>query len=117
MELRRRAPRFATGGWPGQCRVEDDPESSWTECSVLDISLLGVGVEVLSEAPGDIVGQQLVVQVVPPLGHAISLQLLGIVRNQHPLSDGRTRVGLEFADLSDTERSILSVFEQLKICW
>ena len=117
MEFRRRAPRIKTQGWQGRCRLEGQPVSAWAECNVVDLSLLGIGVEIAGGELGDLVGHELVVEVQTPVGHSVRLEVVGLVRNQALLTSGRTRVGIEFDDLSDTEKEILKVVEQLKMFW
>ncbi len=52
-----------------------------------------------------------------PTGASVIVQLTGQVKNTGPGNHGGTRVGLEFVDLSETERSILSVMELMKVVW
>jgi PilZ domain len=121
LERRRRAPRVSTSGWSGRYVVEDDPESSWNECNVLDISVLGVGLEAFPTDPGDVsealIGRRIVVHVQAPTGASVTVRLIGRAKNVTPGRDGGTRVGLEFVDLSETERSILRVMELMKVVW
>ena len=94
--------------------MEDNPESGWSECQVIDISVLGVGVKLLGEVSNDLIGHRLVVQVQAPVGESVSIRLIGRVRNlSHP--EGGTRVGLEFVGLSETEQAILKVMELMKL--
>ena len=116
MELRRRAPRIKID-WLGRCRLDDEPDSAVWDCQVIDISLLGVGVELLRDCPGDLVGRVLVVDVEPPIGHSVRLQVSGQVMNQGKTPQGLTRVGLQFVGLSDTEIAVLEVIEQLRMFW
>lgn len=116
MELRRRAPRIKTD-WSGRCMLGGNPEPEVNECRVTDISLLGVGIEIVGERVDDLVGQCLIIEVEPPVGKSVRLHLSGQVMNQGTTSEGLTRVGLQFVGLSETERSILEVIEQLKIFW
>jgi len=116
MELRRRAPRIKTD-WLGLCRLDDAPDSVVRDCRVIDISLLGVGVEVFSDGDDRLVGRVLVVEVEPPIGSSVRLRLSGQVMNQGRTPAGLTRVGLQFVGLSETERAVLEVIEQLKMFW
>ena len=112
---RRRTPRIPTD-WLGRCKLEDQPETDWRECKVVDISLLGAGVEIVGAVLYDMVGERIEVKVEPPVGRSVILDLFGVVKNQKDLV-GRTKVGLEFAHLSESERVILQVVEQLKMFW
>jgi hypothetical protein len=120
-EFRRRVPRIATTSWSGRYVVEDDPEAEWRECRVLDISVLGVALELFATHSDDdsalLVGHRLVILVQAPVGESISVRLMGTVRNVGGGAQGGTRVGLEFVGLSDTEQAIVKVIEQLQVAW
>jgi hypothetical protein len=120
-EFRRRVPRIATTSWSGRYIVEDDPTSEWSECRVLDISVLGVGLELLpiddDDDPDLLVGHRLVVLVQAPVGDSISVRLMGTVKNVGRGTEGGVRAGLEFVGLSDTEQAIVKVIEQLQVAW
>lgn len=111
---------MATEGWGGRYTVEDDPASGWHDCRVLDISMLGVGLELLPARCEEIealMGRRLVVHVQSPMGDSISLRLVGQVRNVRDGRSGGVRAGLAFVGLSETERAIVRVIEQLKVVW
>lgn len=116
MERRRRVPRVAAG-WPGKYRVEDDPQSDWDNCQMIDISVVGVGLELFGDVPEDLTGHRLAVEVQTPVGASVSIRLVGEVRNTAKGARGGTRAGMEFVDLSDTERQILQVMELLQVVW
>jgi hypothetical protein len=117
MEKRRRAPRVNTTAWIGRYTVEDDPGSLSRECRVIDISILGLGLELIGDVTDDLIGHRLVVHVEPPAGESVSLRLVGEVRNLVAGGFGGTRAGLEFTDLSETEREIMKAMELLKVAW
>ncbi len=117
MEFRRRAPRVATEGWPGRYIVEDDPHSGWIECRVLDISLIGVGLELFGHIESDLLGHRLIVHVQTPVGESVSIRLVGRVMNVGKGNEGGTRAGLEFVGLSDSEQSILKTLELMRVAW
>ena len=112
---RRRAPRVHTAGWSGKCIVEDDPEAGWSECRLLDVSLLGLGLELLGDVPHDVIGRRLVVDV--DVGESISIRLVGLIRRLGPGHPGWTRAGLDFEGLCESEQSVLKVIDYLKIGW
>jgi hypothetical protein len=118
---RRRVPRVPTDGWSGKYVIEDDPGFEWHECRVLDISVLGVGIELFPGQPAEItdalLGHQLVVQVQSPVGHSVSVRLEGQVTNVSQGPEGGIRAGLEFVGLCDDERDILNVFELMRVSW
>jgi c-di-GMP-binding flagellar brake protein YcgR len=117
MEFRRRVPRTSTDGWPARYIDEDDSDSGWKQCRVVDISLIGVGLELLGGVRNDLIGHQLVVQVQAPVGESVTLRLKGRVVNLGEHSQDVTRAGLEFVGLAEMERSILKVLEQMKVAW
>ncbi len=47
----------------------------------------------------------------------MSLRLVGQLKNLSPGRLGGVRAGLEFVDLSETEREILKAMELLKVAW
>ena len=64
----------------------------------------------------DMIGHRLVVHVRAPAGESVSLRLVGQVKNLSGRLGG-ARAGLEFTDLSETEREILKAMELLKVAW
>jgi hypothetical protein len=84
---------------------------------VLDVSVIGVGVELVTEIPTDPLGRRITIEVHPSAGRSVSLRLIGTIQNAVPTSGGRLRVGVQFIGLSETERAILDAFEQLGIVW
>ena len=114
MERRRRAPRVNTTAWFGRYVVEDDPQSVSKECRVIDISLLGLGLELFGDMTEDMIGHRLVIHVGALSGGSVSLRMVGQVKNLNSNRLGCTRAGLEFTDLSETEREVLKAIELLK---
>ncbi len=57
------------------------------------------------------------IEIQAPIGESVRLHLVGTVKNVSPNSDGAIRAGLEFIDLSDTERSILEAMDLLGVVW
>jgi hypothetical protein len=55
IQRRRRVPRQIVT-WAGKYQINDDLRG-WTECEVVDISVIGVGVEVPSEGDTGLMGQ------------------------------------------------------------
>ena len=54
---RRRLPR-QLADWPGTYHFDDDPEVDDGACRVVDISRMGVGVEVFGNTPVDPIGHR-----------------------------------------------------------
>jgi c-di-GMP-binding flagellar brake protein YcgR len=113
MERRRRVTRVPAG-WPGRYRTDGDPPSDWLDCTIIDISVAGVGLELLGAVPEDLTGSRLAVEVQAPIGGSVSISLVGEVRNTSEGREGGTRVGMEYVDLSETERKILRVLELMQ---
>lgn len=116
-EYRRRAPRIHTPGWSGKCIVEDDPEAGWNECRLLDVSLLGLGLEIMASATEEIIGRRLVLHIDVDGGASISLRLVGPVKRVDEGEFGGTRIGVEFLGLNETEQSVLKIIEHLRVGW
>lgn len=116
-QRRRRVPRVNAENWPGKYVVDDDPSSGWHECQLIDLSLLGMGLEVFGPGATGLIGQRILVHVDVGEGKSIALRLAGVVRNANTGSSGGTRVGIEFIDLSEGEQSVLRMMEHLKIRW
>jgi c-di-GMP-binding flagellar brake protein YcgR len=116
MEFRRRVPRTIVDSWTAWYIDQDDSDSAWKECRVMDISLIGVGLQLLG-VQSDLIGHQLVVQVQAPVGESVTLRLKGRVVNLGDYPQDMTRAGLEFVGLAEMERSILGVLEQMQVAW
>lgn len=118
MERRRRLPRQAAG-WAGKYCVEGDDPEAWHPCHVLDISVVGVGVELFGPVSHsqDLLGRRVVVEVETPTGASLSIRARGEVRNVSSGPEGGTRVGMEFVDLTETELSILDALVVMGALW
>ena len=116
MERRRRVPRH-TVGWKGKYFIEGDGLEAWHECRVVDISLIGMGIEMFGPVlhPARLVGRHIVVEA--PAGASLGIHQRCEVRNVGPGASGGTRVGLEFVDLTDSQRSILDAFVAMGELW
>lgn len=108
MENRRRAQR-QSAVWMGSCHVEGEASHLWRDCGVFDFSILGVGMDVRHPDSSDLVGRRVAVRL--PVGASIDMTLTGEVRNAKGGPDGVVRVGIEFAGLSDAERSIVDLLD------
>jgi len=84
---------------------------------MIDMSILGVGLELFGSLAQDLAGKRVVVQVQAPVGASITFRLVGVVRNMSLGSIGGTRVGIESVGLSDTEQKILRVMELMQVVW
>ena len=104
---RRRVPRQGAG-WPGSYRLEDDPESEWGECQILDVSVFGAGIEIFGPVQDDLVGHKITVDARTSDGGSASLRFVGVVRNVRPGPSGQIRTGIEFSGLSE---------DRLRVAW
>jgi hypothetical protein len=111
-ERQRRLPR-QEADWPGTYQVD---ASAWNGCQILDISILGAGLEIYEAARDDLVGREITVEVQTPAGASITLRMVGAIRHVAATPKG-ARVGIEFGDLSETERAILNVLEHMRVVW
>ena len=102
----RRAPR-QEADWIGWCSFPDVSNDEQTECRVVDISPLGLGI-VLCGRPhvSDFVGRSIAVET-PIVGMAANIRLEGEVKNAALGRDGSVRLGIEFLGLTDLEQSIV----------
>lgn len=114
MENRRRAER-QSAVWIGLCHLQGDPLDLWRDCGVFDLSALGVGMDLRHSDPSDLVGRSVSVRL--PIGVSMDMTLTGEVRNTKEGPDGIVRIGLEFEDVSDTERSIVDLLERDTLRW
>jgi c-di-GMP-binding flagellar brake protein YcgR len=115
--LRRRVPRASVEPSAGKYIVEDEPLAGWRECVLIDLSLLGMGVELFGPVHPSLTGRRLRVEVDVGESSSVSLCLLGVVRNLSPGELGGTRVGIEFTELSEREQTVLEVMKFLDLRW
>lgn len=124
MEDRRRAERLPAL-WMGRCHIQGEPSDLWWECAVIDVSTLGVGIDVYYSDPVELLGlwQDGELRLDPSSGRCITLRLelapsldltvAGELRNAGSGPDGNVRAGMELVDLTETERSsILGLLER-----
>jgi len=108
VENRRRAQR-QSAAWMGSCHVEVEPSHLWRDCGVFDFSSLGLGMDLRHPGSSDLVGRRVSVRL--PIGASIDMTLTGEARNAKAGPDGIVRVGIEFAGLCETERSIVDLLD------
>jgi hypothetical protein len=105
-ELRRLLPRQLTD-WRGKCLFEDDPIQRWRDCRVLDVSSAGAAVELLDMRPEEIMSSRML----------LAVHLRGELRHTQGMDSGRLRAGIQFVDLSLSERLYLESLEELQATW
>jgi len=107
---RRGVPREAAG-WMGRYMVVGRRELGWGECRVLDVSPVGVGLELFGPWPRDGVDAELVVCVDPSSDpESDGTHLPAAVRNTSAGKFGFLRVGIEFVGLDAEQRAFLTAF-------
>jgi len=94
--------------------VEGRRRFEWRDCLVLDISRLGVGLSLDGAIPKDLIGDRIVVEVHLP-GTSVIIRLKGEVRHAAHDVRGGARIGMEFVELSEIERSVLDVLEVVPV--
>jgi hypothetical protein len=114
VENRRRAER-QSAVWIGLCHVQGDALDHWRDCGVFDLSAFGVGMDLRYPTASDLVGRSVSVRL--PIGVSMDMTLTGEVRNSKDGPDGIVRIGIEFEDVSDTERSIVDLLERDNLRW
>jgi hypothetical protein len=87
------------------------------ECDVVDISVIGVGIVIGGPIPSELVDRTITVVVQASEVAAVSLRLYGEIRYVVPSPRGGFRIGSQFSGLSETERSILDTFEEMRLAW
>ncbi len=113
MDSRRPVPRHRAG-WPGAVLIEDDLAGvGWRECTVLDISIRGVGIAVRDGPPSSLVVGHSVSIELPADCPSVSVRLKGVIKNALRVPSRGVRIGIEFARLSAAERAIATVLGAL----
>lgn len=111
MEHRRRVPR-RSAGWFGFCHIEGESEPEWRDCTVADISILGLGITLHHFWPSELVGRHISVEA-PGVGDSVNVRLEGTIRNADRTSGGVVRLGIEFDGLTESELAVADVLSTL----
>ena len=109
VENRRRAER-QSAVWIGLCHVQGDALDLWRDCGVFDLSAFGVGMDLRHPDAMHLLGRSVSIRL--PVGLSMDMTLSGEVRNAMEGPDGIVRIGIEFEDVSNTERSIVDLLER-----
>ena len=109
VENRRRAER-QSAVWIGLCHVQGDALDLWRDCGVFDLSAFGVGMDLRHPDAMHLLGRSVSIRL--PVGLSMDMTLSGEVRNATEGPDGIVRIGVEFEDVSNTERSIVDLLER-----
>ena len=119
MQNRRREER-QSALWNGLCHIQDEPYL-WRECAIIDVSTLGVAIDLCHPDPIELLGlwqdgalrldmsRRITVRL--ELSPSADVTVTGEVRNagSGSGSDGIVRAGIEFVGLDETERSIVDL--------
>jgi hypothetical protein len=99
------------------CHVEDWPSDLWRECAIIDVSTLGLGIELLHPDPVELLGlwrdgelrldETRRITVGLELGPSVDITVSGELRNAGSQPDGIVRAGIEFVGLTEAERSMV----------
>lgn len=119
-ERRRRLPRQAAHR-VARYRLEGDRGLDWQECRVLDLSLLGAGLEISEIAGREVLGRSILVEVQtasPLTGSLKTTQFAGVIRDARAEPGRAVRVGVQFVgDLSWSERALIDAYDRMRIPW
>lgn len=97
--------------------MEDEPSDHWRECTIIDVSPLGVGMDLRHPDPIELLGlwqegalrldasRRMTVHL--ETDTSVDMAVAGEVRNAGSGHDGFVRAGIEFVGLTETERSIV----------
>jgi hypothetical protein len=93
----------------------------WHDCRVLDLSVVGAGLEIYEPASDDLVGCEVSVQLQTAsvlTGTLKNSSLVGVIRDVSSESERATRLGVQFVgDLSWSERALLEAYERMRLSW
>jgi hypothetical protein len=111
MESRRRTQRHPAD-WLGYCHIEGEPVDAVRECSVLDISELGVGIRLQHPDGAALIGCHVSVETPSP-GSSVHIRLEGHIRSASPADNGRVRLGIEFVGITEVEQVLVRALRVL----
>ncbi len=86
---------------------EGDPAQHWRDCRIVDISSAGAGVELVDATDNESAGCRIL----------LAVHFAGVVRYSQAEKDDGRRVGIQFANLTDEERSYIESLESLGASW
>jgi hypothetical protein len=95
-------------GWRGSWRLAEDSELDWQDCRVVDMSVRGLGITFVHSDPSVLWGRRLCVEL-PGGASSVNVRLEGKIEHVMQTINRDVRVGIEFTELSQTERAITAV--------
>jgi hypothetical protein len=93
MNHRRVVPRHPAL-WDGTCSIERE-SSGPRGCTVIDISIFGLGITLKHPSPSQLVGRRISVDI-PMADDSVSIYTAGTITNAGPILGGEVRVGIKF---------------------
>src|SRR5689334_7482985 len=102
---RRRRARRETAGWLGRYALDVTAWPDCSRCRVVDVSVSGVGLELLG--PPAAVGDRLLVDLQLVRSNMARIMLTGEVRHAATV-EGTVRVGVRFVAVTDLEHALLA---------
>jgi PilZ domain len=113
MEFRRRVSRHPAG-WLGYCHIDGEPIDALRECSILDISEFGVGIQLEHPDGAALIGSHVSVENPSP-GSSVHIRLEGTIRNASPAENGAVRFGIEFVGITEVEQALVRALGALGV--
>jgi hypothetical protein len=107
MKNRRRLHR-QPAGWAASYQLAGESVAGWSDCRVVDISMLGIGITFDHPNPSELTGRLVSVNL-PGNGSCVNVRLEGEIKNTAVTMSRGIRVGIEFIRLSETEQAITAV--------
>lgn len=105
-ELRRLLPRqFAD--WSAKYAFDDGPDEAWHDCTVVDISSAGAGLELPEASLDEAVGRHIL----------LAVHLRGELRNAGSGRNHCLRAGIQFVGLTRAEHDYLDSLAVLQAKW
>ncbi len=102
---RRRRARRETAGWLGRYALDTRGWPDWSRCRVVDVSVAGVGLELLG--PPVAVGERVAVDLQLLRSNMARITLTGEVRHAAAV-EGTLRVGVRFVEVTELEHALLA---------
>ncbi len=107
--MQHRRSRSPLANWQGTCAIDGEVEPArWHECRVIGISPDGMAFTLRCEESADLVERSVQVQF-PASNGSLRVSLEGTVTSAEAVGAGVIRVGLEFRELSRSEKALATV--------
>jgi hypothetical protein len=118
VENRRRAERHSAL-WMGRCHIEGEPSDLWRECTIIDVSTLGMGIDLCHPDPVELLGlwrdgvlrldvdRRITVRL--ERDPSVDVTVVGELRNAGSGPDGIVRAGIEFVGITESEGSAVDL--------